>query len=56
MVNSWDGCTPYQAILAAGSSILPTHLAPFDTAVIDKGSATLQLDLEFNGPIRWHPG
>jgi hypothetical protein len=30
MVNNWVEYTPYQAILIAGSSFLPTHLTPLD--------------------------
>jgi hypothetical protein len=30
-------------------------LSFFTRALIDRGSASLQLNLEFDGPIRWHP-
>jgi hypothetical protein len=30
MVNNWVRYTPYQAILVARSSFLPTHLVPLD--------------------------
>jgi hypothetical protein len=52
MVNSWIRRNPYQATLAAGSSFLPTYLAPSDTVAYRQGSARLQLDLELNAPIR----
>jgi hypothetical protein len=32
MENSWVGYTPYRAIIAAGSSILPSHFMPLDMA------------------------
>jgi hypothetical protein len=37
MVNIWVECTPYQAILAARSSAVPTHSAPLDMLAYRQG-------------------
>jgi hypothetical protein len=55
MVNSWVGYTPYKQLLHLGLYCCELIWCHWIRSLIDRGSARLQFNLEFNGPIRWHP-